>query len=638
MLALTLLAFLQLDPSGALLHWMDGIAQQQLQQRQAKIAAIHTTADAERRRVWVRAKILELLGGLPDYDGPLNPRVTGSIEADGYTIEKLYFESLPRFWVTANLYKPKPLDPGTRYPGIVIPMGHWDQGKTAEQRIAGNLAKKGFIVLVYDPIGQGERQQAYDPRVGRSLAGGSTEQHILAGAQSVLAGESFARYRIWDAKRALDYLVSLPEVDAKHIGATGCSGGGTITTYISALDPRIQVAAPSCYLNSYTLLFSGPVGDSEQSLPSFLSSGLDETDYVELFAPKPLLMTSTEHDFFTPAGARVVYEEARHWYKIYNAEDRIKWVVGPGGHGTPLVVREAIYDWMIRWLKNGNGSSKEEPVNFYPDFQFRATKTGQVSTSLKSRDVQDVIREELERKRHAGSRDELLTKLQRLIQPAAPRILHQGDDRSIEFETEPGLVLTARLLVPSGSGAHPAVIAVQTELKPGKSALDRLDRGDAVLILVPRGLPFNDKGKLSGDWLANTRASLIGRNLPAMRAHDILCGIDLLTERPGIDASHIELIAEGVPGVWALLAAAVDHRIASVALQGTPWSLRAAFDDPLNHNLHAATIPGFALQWDLSDLVAAIRPRPVEWTDPADWMDNIIPVEGPYRYTTSSAH
>ncbi|MGH9662903.1 MAG: alpha/beta hydrolase family protein, partial [Bryobacteraceae bacterium] len=363
----------------------------ELRQRDDTIAAIHTTDGAERRRVYVRAKILELLGGLPDYDGPLNAHVTGTIDADGYTIEKLYFESLPHFWVTANIYKPKPLDAGERYPGIVVPVGHWAEGKPVEQRIAANLAKKGFVVLVYDPAGQGERLQAYDERTGKSLAGGPTEQHILAGAQSVLAGESFARYRIWDAKRAIDYLVSRPEVDAKRLGATGCSGGGTLTTYIAALDPRIQVAAVSCYLNSYKMLFSGPVGDSEQSLPSFLSSGLDETDYVELFAPKPLLMTSTEKDFFTPAAARLVYEEARGWYRLYGAESRVKWIVGPGGHGTPLVVREAIYDWMIRWLKNGKGSSKEEPVEFYPDFQFRATGTGQVSTALHSRDLQDVI-------------------------------------------------------------------------------------------------------------------------------------------------------------------------------------------------------------------------------------------------------
>ena len=103
---------------------------------------------------------------------------------------------------------------GGKHPGVLLPLGHWDEGKPAVQRIAANLAMKGFVVLAYDPTGQGERQQAYDRRLRTSLMGGSTEQHFLAGAQAILAGENFARYRIWDAKRALDYLVSRPEVES----------------------------------------------------------------------------------------------------------------------------------------------------------------------------------------------------------------------------------------------------------------------------------------------------------------------------------------------------------------------------------------------------------------------------------------
>lgn len=124
-----------------LLHWMDGIAQQQLSQREASISKIHTVADAEARRTYVRAKILELLGGLPDYNGPLNARVTGRIERPGYVIEKVIFDSLPQFYVTADLYRPK--DSG-KHPGVLIPMGHWEQGKLAAQTIAANLAMKGF--------------------------------------------------------------------------------------------------------------------------------------------------------------------------------------------------------------------------------------------------------------------------------------------------------------------------------------------------------------------------------------------------------------------------------------------------------------------------------------------------------------
>jgi len=401
---------LNLAPLGAgddrLLQWMDRIAQQQLSEREATVARIRTVGEAKARQAWVRAKILELLGGLPDYNGPLNARVTGRIERTHYSIEKVIFESMPEFYVTADLYLPKE---GGKHPGVLMPMGHWEQGKLAAQPMAANLAMKGFVVLAYDPVGQGERQQAYDRRIEASLAGGSTDQHFQAGAQSILAGENFARYRIWDAKRALDYLLSRPEVESEKIGCTGCSGGGTLTTYISALDPRIKVAAPACYINSWRQLFAGPTGDSEQSFPFFLSSGLDVADYIELFAPKPWLINSTIGDFFPIEGARHAYQEALDWYRIYNAEDNIRWAVGPGPHGTPLEIREAIYEWMIRWLKDGRGNFREEPVEMAPDFDLLATQTGQVE----GHQIYQVILDRFRQRMSQGSTEQSLEEVRK---------------------------------------------------------------------------------------------------------------------------------------------------------------------------------------------------------------------------------
>ena len=342
--------FAQPANEDALLRWMNQIAQEQLGRRDAALATIRNVADAERRKQFVRRTLLSLLGGLPEYSGPLNPRITGRIQAESYQIEKVIFESLPGFYVTANLYRPN--QPG-RYPGILLQAGHTQEGKPEGQRLAANLALKGFVVLAFDPVGQGEREQTYDRRVDRPLAGWSVPEHIQAGAQSMLIGESVARYFIWDAKRSLDYLVSRPEVDASRLGAVGCSGGGALTTFIGALDPRIKVVAPACFINSYRLLFAGPDPDSEMSWPRFLASGLDMADYVELSAPKPWLILATEGDYFTPAGAKLVYEEARRWFGLYGAEEKLQFFVGAGPHGTPLETREQIYKWMIRWLKDG---------------------------------------------------------------------------------------------------------------------------------------------------------------------------------------------------------------------------------------------------------------------------------------------
>src|SRR5438876_7442044 len=150
------------------LIWLDRIAQQQLDDRERAIAAIRTQADADRRKTMVRAKLNELIGGLPTYSGPLNPRITGRLQSDTHTIEKVIFESLPGFYSTGNLYRPN--TPG-RYPALLVPSGHTQEGKPETQIVAANLAAKGFIAFAYDPIGQGEREQTDRPHLGRAHSG-----------------------------------------------------------------------------------------------------------------------------------------------------------------------------------------------------------------------------------------------------------------------------------------------------------------------------------------------------------------------------------------------------------------------------------------------------------------------------------
>lgn len=607
------------DAPGDLLKWMDAIAQKQLDQRAAKMARIRTPKAAAQHQEFVRGKLLDLIGGLPDYNGPLNARVTGHIDQPGFVIEKILWESLPGLYVTGNLYRPEKQG---RFPAVLLPLGHWEYGKPAVQNIAGNLALKGFVVLTFDPIGQGERLQAYDRRIDASLLGGSTEQHFLAGAKDILIGKSFARERIFDAKRALDYLVSRPEVDAERIGATGCSGGGTLTTYISVLDPRIKVTAPTCYITSFRELFRGAVGDSEQSIPGFISSGLDQVDYVESFAPKPWFIGATENDFFPLEGTRTAYAEAKRWYKMFGAEDHVNLIVGPGGHGTPLVVREGIYEWMIRWLNNGEGSSKEQDVPLLPEFKLWVTGTGQVADLQGSREIYDIIRERFEKEKTPGTKEELSKALTKWMAepegaPAFDAVVHE--------------IVTP----PHGAGKHPAVLLVSTRATSG--IVDRAhklaEEGNVVEILLPRGEPTERTRNFSGDWVMNTRAWLIGANLPGLRAHDIVKGIDALAKREDVDASNIRAEAHGLAGIWMLMAAASDQRINAVGLFSVPYSLRAALEQPIARDLHDAVIPGFALKWDLSDLVELIRPRKVTWTDPTDWLLHVKQLAGEYLYS-----
>ena len=166
-------------------------------------------------------------------------------------------------------------------------------------------------------------------------------------------GQALARYFIHDGMRAIDYLVSRPEVDPDRIGATGCSGGGTQTTYIAALDPTGQ-GGGGRLLHELVPDALRRVDRRFRTERSRLPRRRPRSDRLRrAVRAKPWLMTSTEDDFFTPPGARQVFEEAQKWYALHGADDQVKWVVGPGGHGTPPVVREAIYDWMTRWLGDG---------------------------------------------------------------------------------------------------------------------------------------------------------------------------------------------------------------------------------------------------------------------------------------------
>ena len=630
-----------------LLRWMNQIAQRQLQERQRVIDQIHTVAEAEQRKQKVRATLLELLGGLPDYNGPLNSKVTGEIQADGYTIEKVLFQSLPNFYVTGNVYRPN--KPG-RYPAILFQSGHTQEGKPEPQRAAANLALKGFVVLATDPIGQGEREQSYDPQLSGALAGWSVPEHIQAGAQSILIGESSARFFIWDAKRDIDYLVSRPDVDPTRLGAAGCSGGGALTAFIGALDPRLKAVVSACYPNSYQLLFAGPDPDTEMTFPQFLVHGLDVADYVEVTAPTPWLIQETEGDYFTPAGARIVYEEARHWYRIYGAEDKISFFVGPGPHGTPLVSREALYQWMIRWLKDGQGDFHEQPVHLYTNFELLVTPTGHVDDIPGSRKVYQLILDDFHAKMRQGTIPELQAELRRLGIPSdgaspAMTVLDESNDADvrrehIKFESEPGVEIEGYLYVPASPPGRRSAVLLVADSEPyfqaatTDSLANRMaKKGRVVLTLEPRDSPGeNTHAPFVGNWITNSRANQIGLNLPALRAHDILRGVDLLAARSDVDPASIHAGARWVKGVWLLLAAAVDPRIGKVWLDRSPTSLRAALTHTLNTDLFDAVIPGFALHWDLEDLTQAMGTRTVMWTDPANWMNRIVALKGPYQY------
>ena len=352
----------------------------QINDRWAYVGGLKTKNDWTNRQTGLKAILAEIAGEFPPKT-PLNPKITGTIKKDGFTVEKLYFESRPGFYVTAALFLPA--SKSGKLPAIIYCCGHSNNGfrQNGYQRSILNLVKKGFIVLAFDPIGQGERIQYFDAD-GKSIYG-PTHEHSYPGTQSFVSGLLPANYFIWDGIRAVDYLISRKEVDPSRIGITGRSGGGTQTAYIAAMDERILAAAPECYITSFNKLLRsiGPQ-DAEQIFMYSLKKGFDLSDLIEIRAPKPTLMVTTTQDIFSIQGARDVFKEAKNAYTAFGEPDNLQMVEDDAGHANTLKNREALHAFFQKFLHNP-GSPKDETVELFEDKDLWVTPTGQVITSLK---------------------------------------------------------------------------------------------------------------------------------------------------------------------------------------------------------------------------------------------------------------
>lgn len=608
LLAIALLA----APLGAsdLLPWLDSHAQRFLNERAARVQGLKTRAEAEARQKQIRETLLRLMGGVPEYKGTLRSAVTGTLKQPGYRIEKLWFESAPGYPVTANLYLP---DKPGKHPGILFSMGHWDVAKAFAHPTAANLALKGFVVLVYDPVGQGERLQAFEPRTGASLRGGATAQHIQDGARVMMNGTALIRWFIMDSRRALDYLIARPEVDGSRLGATGCSGGGTQTAFFAAVEPRLRAAAPACYITSFHELYSGSVGDSEQSAPGFLASGLDQADLIASFAPRPYLVINTEEDFFPIAGSKRAVADARHIYTLFDASSQLEHSVGPGGHGTPLVTREALYAFFLKHLGDASAPAKEQQVPPLAPVDLQVTPTGQVATSLKARELAELIIEQ--------------TRFEKAATPETVR----KHLREWTREPEPALAPVLEYRAATGGPKQEAaflIVQPWTWEEPFVAALR--ERGYAVMLVKPRGTPVANLNDLNADWLNVTRAALVGMSLNGLRVKDILSGVEELAAKHG--AKTIYGYGRRSAGIWLAAAAALDDRLRGVWLNQAPASWREAFRAPVHRSLHEIAFPGAAVLFDIPDILAAIAPRKVYFTDPGDAMRLATQRAGEYTF------
>jgi cephalosporin-C deacetylase-like acetyl esterase len=624
--------------------------------RLAELAAIHSVAQARERATMVRSKLWELIGGTPEKTS-LNARVTGTLNRDQYRIENIVFESFPKVFVTANLYLPVAGKPP--YPAILAPVGHSPNGKAYHyyQHLYQNLARTGYVVLTYDPFGQGERLQYIDPQTGRSLYG-PTGEHSRIGRPMLLSGENFALYCAWDGIRGLDYLVSRPEVDATRLGCTGQSGGGTMTMYLAALEPRLSAAVVSDG-NSENVAgpFFDPPGatdDAEQNIVGSLPLGIDRGDLLLAFAPKPLLICYTTHDegvTYSPVyeeSTKNIYEELQRVYGIFGEKNRVGLYASHLPHSFNFFNRTQTYAWFNRWLKNGATANEEAELDIFPEERLNATATGQVSTSLGGRSAvqlnTDRARTEMQKSLFRnGSMDEPALRrkareklAELLVLPTQRESLHSRT-RSVnlrkgivieefQFESQPGMRIPGWFLKPATASGPRSTILYLTEYggddvveEPG--AMDRLlAAGFAVCAISLRGLGitlsrFPDSGPVyyDSDLHLDERLAwtclVMGRPAIGQRVWDTLRAIDYLVGRADVDSSQIRIAGVGSAGLAAMMAAFLDNRPRSVLVNQTIVSY-ASIVESENYSLTLAWfVPGILRSFDLQDIAVGLSPR-----------------------------
>ncbi|HEX5413710.1 MAG TPA: acetylxylan esterase [Terriglobia bacterium] len=647
--------------------WPEYMTSQVNEARERRLAQLHamrSQADVGARIERVRSTLWKLVGG-PFEKTPLNPQITGTIDRGAYTVEKVVFESHPAIYVTANLYLPSGRE--GPFPAVLAPLGHTTNGKAYRNYayVYQTLARKGYVVLAFDPFGQGERYQYLDLRTGKPLYG-PTGEHSQAGRPMLLFGSTFAQYRAWDGIRALDYLLSRPEVDPDRVGLTGQSGGATMTMYLCALEPRIKVAVEvdgnSENLAGPSYAPPGAVADAEQNLIFSLPEGIDRGDLLLAFAPKPLLMIYTPIDrgaTYSPTyieGTKEVYQEVQTAYELMSAAEKVGLFATSLPHDYDYFSRQAAYRWFNRWLGQENRGTEEAEFDEAKSGELDCTTTGQVLTFLGGRTVVQLNSDQLNTANSPQitlsdtgafrqSARETVRRL--LVLPAEKTPLDSAtlSSRSrkdvrmeeVVFRSEPSIRVTAWFLRPvQGSGPFPTVLHVTERGKedaPEETGeLVRLaHRGFAVCSVDLRGLGFSiPKPPAAGPvfyrgddlqedyaWASFT----LGKPVLGQRVWDCLRCLDYLESRPDVDRTKIRALGEEGGAIALLLAAALDDRLSSLMLDSITATYRSLVESKSYSLALSWFLYGILKYFDLPDMVATLAPRPC-------WILNATSPEG----------
>ena len=590
---------------------------------------LKTRADYDAYRAKMCARMVEAVGGFPDRT-PLNAKVVTTVPREGYRIEKILFESLPGVYVTGLLYVPDSPEFKPPYPAFLVTCGHSGNGKGSDdyQRACVQGVKQGMVAFIYDPISQGERMQV--------PATANVHGHNRFGVNALLLGRSMAQMRIFDGMRAIDYLQSRPDVKPDRIGYMGNSGGGTMTSLIMAVEPRVAAAAPSCYLSSIREVVDhdGPQ-DAEQCIFGQLAFGLNHASFV-LMQGQPVQMHCCHNDFFTFMGSRQTYRTvAETAANLGLGTDRYGMTDVPGPHGWKESTRASSVQWMRRWLVDdasalpidvaacrrldiGFEIAKVDHGLDKPDYN--VTPNGMVSELPGFRSIYELLKDDLKKAREgrapARPQAETVRRLAGIrplgdIKVAAVEIARQETDGltvvKTAFQFEGGLLVPAVTLVPKDASKAPVLLAGDA----GRGAFlgrveELLAQGTPVMVadVVGAGEIGAMKHKFYGakndDEEIAVLYYMLGKSLVGVRAEELLV---LARHLKGAFGAAPVLEASGRMAIPAAHALAVARDlVAGLKIADAPASWTEVVEESLSYP-YANAVNGALLRYDWTDLL-----------------------------------
>ena len=610
-------------------------------ERTARIEALRTREDAEKYVTEVRGKVRSCFSVPADRSVP-EVELCGTVEREKFTVEKIIYYSRENFGVTANLYLPK--TPG-KHPAVLFLCGHSANGKAADAYQCGaqNLALQGYVVLVPDPISQGERWQFADVPHAQGINGQCCCEHSMLGRGLRLCGDYFGNWRAHDALKGLDYLLSRSEVDPARVGVTGNSGGGTMTSFLNALDDRFTMAAPSCYITSWRRNIENEFGpDVEQIPPNILAQGCEMGDLILAQAPRPVLLLGQKNDFFDHRGLIETYTLAKKVYELLDAGENLQYFIGPTNHGYSIENREAMYKFFARHAHIQGDVTESDETEMIPESELRCTLTGQLLTSHKElATVSQLVSaeaEKLTRERPKLSVPQLKEKLRQelklpeKIEVPYSRILRPFYTSSIygeritlsrfALEGEEGLLTTLKLNRDSYFFHFPKLEKLTLylpHLDAGSEVL-KIDRGAEEFYagfdyrntgesLTLTGVPGDEYRKFTStynqEYHYDSIELMFGSSMIACRVLDTLRAIEFLKAN---EVAHLHLAARGLGSFPALFAALLSDKVESLTLYDAPGS---SYLDMAKKRItrwpQSVMVPGILKYTDLPEICEAIK-------------------------------